>query len=96
VLGLVGMNGLARWLGWIDFGVGVVAFAMAALVPRRKLDAIRWSSFAVGLACLGLWVVGLAENAPWWQAWWTFALGIGFLLVAAVPAWATRSPMPWD
>lgn len=93
ILGLIGI-GTVAWLGWIDFGLGVLALIAAALLREDQRPSSIISEAFFGIAALALWIIGLVVGAAAWLVWWTFAFGVAFLLVAAAPAAPTTGPGP--
>lgn len=93
ILGLIGI-GTVAWLGWIDFGLGVLALVTAGLLKDEQRAGSIISEAAFGVAALALWIIGLAVGATAWLVWWTFAFGVAFLLIAAAPAPPAAGPGP--
>lgn len=93
ILGLIGI-GTSAWLGWIDFGLGILALIAAGLIREDQRPATIISEAFFGIACLALWIIGLVVGIAAWLVWWTFAFGVAFLLVAAAPAPPTAGPGP--
>jgi hypothetical protein len=93
ILGLIGIGSVA-WLGWIDFGLGCLALIEAGLLRSGNRTITVASEAALGVACIALWIIGLAVHSAAWLVWWTFAFGIAFLLVAAAPGPRVAGPGP--
>lgn len=82
VLWLAGLRaGVEGWLVWFDFAVALAAI-VSALVPARAPGMIRAADSSFGAILLALWLLALAVGVTSWMAWWTFAFGVAFLIVA--------------
>lgn len=84
VLGLVGVGAhVTPWLSWLVFAIGVLGLIGSGMVFSR-VEYGRPTSGTMGVACLVLWIIGLAARAMPWLTWWTFAFGVAFLVTAFV------------
>lgn len=87
VLWIVGLNqGATMWLTWLLGIAGLTSIVVAAMLPAHHGREGAKSPAALGFVLFAFWILGIATHATSWLTWWTFALGLGYLGIAAVEA----------
>jgi hypothetical protein len=85
VLWIVGLNqGATMWLTWMLGLAGLTSVVVAAMLPAEHGREGAKPPAIVGFALFALWILAIASHATAWLTWWTFALGVAHLGIAAL------------
>lgn len=94
VLWIIGLNqGATMWLTWLLGLTGITAIVVAAMLPPEHGREGAKPPALLGFALFALWILAVASRATPWLTWWTFALGVAHLAIAAAEVRQSAHPL---
>ncbi len=94
IVWLLGMNQHATgWLTWLDGAAALGAFAVAGAVRADSGVTLSRGAVVLSTGLFAIWAAGLMRHTEGWLTWWTFAFGVGFLLVGALASTEKQPPI---
>jgi hypothetical protein len=92
VLWIVGLNqGATMWLTWLLGLAGLTSIVLASMLPAEHGREGAKPPALAGFVLFAVWLLAVASRATAWLTWWTFALGVAHLVIAALEV---RQPAP--
>jgi hypothetical protein len=85
VLWIVGLNqGATMWLTWLLGLAGLTSIVLASMLPAEHGREGAKPPALAGFVLFAVWILAVASRATAWLTWWTFALGVAHLVIAAL------------
>jgi hypothetical protein len=84
-LWIVGLNqGATMWLTWLLGLAGLTSIVVASMLPAEHGREGAKPPAMAGFALFVVWILAIASRATPWLTWWTLALGVAHLVIAAL------------